>query len=109
MATKTNSPQGSECSRGLALDTGEEGQVERAGDLDGFQCEARRVKREGDGIDHLRVHQQLGTLTAVPQASLEREMMEKKKVVDRKYIKPVCLKTRQVRKVILVQNRLHEL
>lgn len=77
MATKTNSPQGSECSGGLALDTGEEGQVKRAGDLDGFQCEARRVKREGDGIDHLRVHQQLGTLTAVPQASLEREMMEK--------------------------------
>lgn len=73
MATKTTSPQGSECSRGLGLDTGEEAQVERAGDLDGFQCEARRVKREGDGIDHLRVHQQLGTLTAVPQASLERD------------------------------------
>lgn len=35
---------------------------------------------------------------------MEKVHMHKKKVVDRKYIKPVCLKTRQVRKVILVQN-----
>lgn len=49
----------------LSLDAGEEPQVERAGDLDGFQGEGGRAERESDRINHLRVHQQLGTLTAV--------------------------------------------
>lgn len=75
---------GSERSHGLGLDTGEERQVERGGDLDGFQCEGRRVKREGDGIDHLRVHQQLGTLTTVPQASLKGERKRKKFICTKK-------------------------
>ncbi len=64
--------------RGLSLNAGEEPQVERAGDLDGFQGEGGRAERESDRINHLRVHQQLGTLTTVSQASLKggsREQM----------------------------------
>lgn len=56
---------------GLGLDTGEEPQVEWAGDLDSFQGEGRRAEREGDRIYHLCVHQQLRTLTTVSQASLK--------------------------------------
>lgn len=52
------------------LYTSEKAQVERAGDLDGFQGEGGRTERESDWIDHLCVHQQLGTLTAVPQTGL---------------------------------------
>ena len=55
---------------GHGLDAGEEAQVKRAGDLDGLQGEGGRVEWEGDWIDHLCVHQQLGTLTAIPQTSL---------------------------------------
>lgn len=50
---------------GLGLDAGEEAQVERAGDLDGFQSEGGRIEREGDRVYHLRVHQQLRALTTV--------------------------------------------
>lgn len=42
---------------GLSLDTGEERKVERAWDLDGFQGEGGRVEREGDRVNHFRVHQ----------------------------------------------------
>lgn len=56
--------------RGLGLDTSEEAQVERAGDLDGFQGEGGGVEGEGDRVNHLCVHQQLGTLATVSQASL---------------------------------------
>lgn len=59
------------------LYTGEEAQVERAGDLDGFQGEGGRAERESDWINHLCVHQQLGTLTAVSQAGLQGERTEK--------------------------------
>lgn len=59
------------------LYTGEETQVERAGDLDGFQGEGGRAERESDWINHLCVHQQLGTLTAVSQAGLQGERTEK--------------------------------
>lgn len=47
----------SERSRRLELDASEEAQVEGAGDLDGFQGDGGGAEREGDGIDHLRVHQ----------------------------------------------------
>lgn len=60
----------------VGLDSGEEAQLERGGDLDGLQGEAGRVEREGDRIYHLRVHQQLGTLTTVSQASLKVERRE---------------------------------
>lgn len=52
------------------LDAGEEGQVERAGDLNGLQAEGGRIEGEGDRVDHLGVHQQLWTLAAIPQTSL---------------------------------------
>lgn len=58
------------------LYTSEEAQVERAGDLDGFQGQGGRAERESDRINHLCVHQQLGTLTAVSQASLQGERRE---------------------------------
>lgn len=47
------------------LDACEEAQVEGAGDLDGFQSERGRVEGESDRINHLRVHQQMWTVTAV--------------------------------------------
>lgn len=53
------------------LYAGEEGQVERAGDLDGLQCEGGRVEGERDWVNHLGVHQQLGALAAVSQTRLE--------------------------------------
>lgn len=56
--------------KGFGLDTGEEAQVERAGDLDGFQGEGGGVEGEGDWVYHLCVHQQLGTLATISQASL---------------------------------------
>ena len=62
---------------GLGLDAGEERQVERAGDLDGLQGQRGRVEWESDRINHLRVHQQLGTHTAVSQASLSGKRREK--------------------------------
>ena len=61
---------------GLGLDTGEEGQVELAGDLDGFQGEGGRVEWESDRVNHLGVHQQLGTLTTVSQAGLNGKRRE---------------------------------
>jgi len=60
----------------LGLDSCEEGQVERAGDLDGFQGEGGRAEREGDRVNHLGVHQQLGTLTTVAQTSLNGKIRE---------------------------------
>ena len=54
------------------LDASEKAEVERAGDLDGLQRQRRRVEGEGDRVDHLRVHQQLGRLTPVPQTRLVR-------------------------------------
>lgn len=66
----------------MSLDTGEERQVERAGDLDGFQSEGGRAERESDRINHLRVHQQLGTLTTVSQASLRKERGEQTEIVN---------------------------
>lgn len=41
---------------GLSLDSGEEAQVQRGGDLDGFQGEGGWVKREGDWVNHFGVH-----------------------------------------------------
>lgn len=40
----------------LALDSGEEADVQRGGDLDGFQGQGGRVKWEGDWVDHFRIH-----------------------------------------------------
>lgn len=40
----------------LALDPGEEAEVQRGRDLDGFQGQGGRVKRKGDWVDHFRVH-----------------------------------------------------
>lgn len=53
-----------------SLYASEEAQVERAGDLDGFQGEGGRAEGERDRINHLCVHQQLGALAAVSQAGL---------------------------------------
>lgn len=56
----------------IELDASEEAQVEGAGDLNGFQGDGGGAEREGDGIDHLRVHQQLWTHTTISQTSLKQ-------------------------------------
>ena len=48
------------------LDTSEEAQVKGAGDLDGLQSQRGRAEGESDRVNHLCVHQQVGTVAAVP-------------------------------------------
>lgn len=55
----------------FGLDSGKEAQVEGGGDLDGLQGEGGGVEGEGDRIDHFSIHEELGALRAVSQASLK--------------------------------------